>query len=286
MMRMLARNMWAGAGSRRWRLVGGAVLVLALLVGGGAAVAVVAAPEPVAAAAGELAEWRGVKYRGTVTDASGATTAVTLTVAADGRAYGSFDRPSGARAQFVVSGGESLVKGNREWWRSISDAEPDSRADLWVTIPPGEAIGLASVEWLTPAGLQRDLASAAHDAWRLTGERVVDGRRGEIWSDGVREVVIGTGAGPRMLSLALPLPDSPPAPRSSGEPAFGEEETEGDAPDEPVVHLSLAPSDDGEMEALEELTGNLMDLVEKGKEAVEQAQEEDEKARRDQAENC
>jgi hypothetical protein len=265
-------------------LLSGAVLVLVVLVGAGAVLIGVVAREPVAAAADDLAGWQGVKYRGTYTDASGVTTAVALTVAADGHAYGTFERPSGARAQLVVSGPGSRVKGNREWWRSVAVGDPDARADLWVEIPPGERSGLPRVEQLTPASLGHDLTSSVDDTWRRTGERVVDGRSGEIWSNGAREVVIGADAQRPVLALAFPiawwsavLPSVVDAQtRPSDDPR-----AESNALQEATVQLSLAESDDGEMEALEELVGNLQELVDQAKAVVEQDQEQNEKTPHD-----
>jgi hypothetical protein len=89
-------------------MLGGAVLVLAVIVGAVASLVGLAGREPVAAAAGDLTGWQGVKYRGTYSDAAGVPTVMALTVAADGRAYGTFERPSGARAQLMVSGPESM----------------------------------------------------------------------------------------------------------------------------------------------------------------------------------
>jgi hypothetical protein len=291
-MRRFMRGLRARAGSRRGRLLSAAALGLVVVVGAGAAVHAATASDPVAAAADEFSGWRGVKYRGMFTDGSGVTTAMTLTVAADGRAFGTFQRPSGAQAQLVVNGTESIVKANRQWWQSLARPEPDARADRWVAAQPADSVGLAPVERLTPAGLRRDLAtSRAADEWQRTGERVVDDRPGEIWSDGDREVVIGADDPRPVLRLRFPTTEWWPAPElpvgaTPADPSDEPRSEEGEVP-EPVVELSVEQSDDGETEALEELAGKLKDLLEKAQETVEQAREEDEEARqRQQAENC
>ncbi|WP_345610423.1 hypothetical protein [Pseudonocardia adelaidensis] len=83
-------------------------------------------------------------------------------------------------------------------------------------------------------------------------------------------VLVGAGAALIGVAAREPVAAAADDPRS-----------ESDAPQEPTVQLSLAESDDGEMEALEELVGNLQELVDQAKAVVEQDQEENEKAGHD-----
>jgi hypothetical protein len=270
-------------------IITASVLVSALTAGGIAGLAA-GALHVVQQAGATVGSGAGVRYHGTVTDSGGLDTDLDVTVAADGTAYGRLQRPFGAAAEVGVVGADTMIKGNREWWMVYRPAEADGLAGKWIANPPGWATGVESIDLLTPSSLGRALAPPGGEPWTRTGDRDIDGRAGQAWSDGSRHVVVSADAPPQVLAVDVPLAESPysltlPDDDRTAQPATRDEHDHGLW--EAQIEATVTTPTDDELEQLEELLGEVEELAGNLDEIVQQVvQDAEAPADRPTGEEC
>jgi hypothetical protein len=161
---------------RRWVIFGVvAALVLLLVVGGGitAAVAVsnhaksVKASSPSGVtntAADAVAKMPAVHASLDFVDVDGGTVHADVTVTANGDTAGTVTDPVAGKADVLVSGGTTLVRGDKDWWARRAPKSISALADKWVRPKAGVAFPFDLAGALKPgalADLTRKLATAA-----------------------------------------------------------------------------------------------------------------------------
>lgn len=191
-------------------------LVCALIVGVGAMLLWPSRDEPAEVAsdtAGQVEGWSGVTYRSVMTDSSGGTATLEITVDRSGNARGTLTQPSGERAEIAIVKQTQYVKADRTWWLGSSRSEIAERlSDEWLRGPFPGLSGLTSVA-KPPASVAAQLRAPGH--WTEGPEQTVDGTlvRTLVSEDasgpgGDRRILVSADEPHRLLALELPAGDA------------------------------------------------------------------------------
>ncbi len=161
---------------RRWLILGLVIGLVLLLCAGGVATAAVAVTRHARAmqasspggvtrtAADGVAKLPAVHAALDFVDADGRTMHADVTVTGDGEAAGTVTDPVAGKADLLVHGGTTIVRGDRDWWARRAPASVTALADHWVRPKTGVAFPFDLAGALRPAALAeltRKLSGAA-----------------------------------------------------------------------------------------------------------------------------